>query len=141
MAAKVAAVLVRLGVGRALVVHSDDGLDEVSLGAPTTVHEVTGTALRTYTLTPEEAGFTRVPLSAVKTGTKEENAERMRAVLAGKPSADRDYTLVNGGVALVATNRASSVEEGVAMAREAIDSGAAAKVLEAYVAASNSFGG
>lgn len=140
MAAKVAAVLVRLSVGRALVVHSEDGLDEVSLGAPTTVHEVTGTALKTYTLTPEEAGFERVPLSAVKTGTREENAERMRAVLAGKPSADRDYTLVNAGVALVAANRAPSVKEGVALAREAVDSGAAAKVLAAYVTASNSFG-
>jgi anthranilate phosphoribosyltransferase len=105
------------------------------------VHEEIGTALKTYTLTPEEAGFERVPLSAVKTGTREENAARMRALLAGKLSADRDYTLVNAGAALVATNRAPSVKEGVALARDAVDSGAAAKVLEAYVEASQSFGG
>jgi anthranilate phosphoribosyltransferase len=140
MAAKVAAVLGRLGVGRALVVHGDDGLDEVSLGAPTTVHELVGKTLKTYTLTPEDAGMQRVPLSAVKTGTKEENAQRMRAVLAGKAGPDLDYTLVNAGAALVAANRASSVKEGVALARQAVDSGAAAKVLEAYVAATRSFG-
>jgi anthranilate phosphoribosyltransferase len=140
MAAKVAAVLGRLGTGKALVVHSDDGLDEVSLGAPTTVHELTGNALKTYTLTPEEMGFERIPLSAVKTGTKEENAERLRAVLAGKAGPDRDYTLVNAGAGLVAANRASNVKEGVEKARAAVDSGAAARVLDAYVAATRSFG-
>ncbi len=141
MAAKVAAVLGRLGVGRALVVHGDDGLDEVSLGAPTTVHELNGRALKTYTLTPEDAGMQRVPLSTVKTGTKEENAARLRAVLAGKAGPDREYTLINAGAALVAANRAASVKEGVGIAREAIDSGSAARVLEAYVAATWSFGG
>jgi anthranilate phosphoribosyltransferase len=140
MAEKVAAVLGRLGVGHALVVHSEDGLDEVSLGAPTTVHELTGNASKTYTLTPEEAGFARIPLSEVKTGTKEENAARMRDVLAGKPGPDREYTLVNAGAALMVANKASSVREGVEMAKQAIDSGAAAKVLEAYVAATQSFG-
>jgi anthranilate phosphoribosyltransferase len=140
VAAKVAAVLGRLGVGRALVVHSEDGLDEVSLGAPTTVHELNGSALKTYTLTPEEAGFERIPLSAVKTGTKEENAARMRDVLAGKAGPDREYTLINAGAALVAANRAASIKEGAVLARAAVDSGAAAKVLDAYVAASNSFG-
>jgi len=141
MAKKVSAVLGRLGVGHALVVHSEDGLDEVSLGAPTTVHELTGNASKTYTLTPEEAGFARIPLAAVKTGTKEENAARMRGVLAGKPGPDRDYTLINAGAALVAANKASSVKEGVELAKQAVDSGAAAKVLEAYVAATQSFGG
>jgi anthranilate phosphoribosyltransferase len=141
MAVKVAAVLGRLGTGKALVVHSDDGLDEVSLGAPTTVRELISSEQRTYTITPEEMGFERVPLFAVRTGTKEENAERLRAVLAGKAGPDRDYTLVNAGAALVAATMASSIKEGVALAREAVDSGAAAKVLDAYVAASNSFGG
>jgi len=140
MAEKVAAVLGKLGCGHALVVHSEDGLDEVSLSAPTIVHELTGKESKTYTLTPEEAGFDRVPLSEVKTGTKEENAERLRAVLAGKPGADREYTLVNAGAALVAANKASSVKEGAAIAREAVDSDAAAKVLDAYIAATQSFG-
>jgi anthranilate phosphoribosyltransferase len=85
-------------------------------------------------------GFERIPLSAVKTGTKEENAERLRAVLAGKAGPDRDYTLVNAGAGLVAANRASNVKEGVEKARAAVDSGAAARVLDAYVAATRSFG-
>jgi anthranilate phosphoribosyltransferase len=140
MAEKIAAVLVRLGVGHALVVHSEDGLDEVSLGAPTTVHELTGATLQTYTLTPDDTGFEWIPLSTVKTGNKEENAERLRGVLTGKPGPDRSYTLANAGAALVAANKASSVKEGVEIAREAVDSGAAAKVLDAYVAATQSFG-
>jgi anthranilate phosphoribosyltransferase len=65
----------------------------------------------------------------------------MRDMLSGKPGADRDYTLVNAGAALVAANRASSVKEGAELARQAVDSGAAAKVLEAYVAMTQSFGG
>ncbi len=141
MAEKIAAVLGRLGTGRALVVHGEDGLDKVSLSAPTTVHEVTGNAAaRTYALTPEEAGFSRVPLSEVKTGPKEENAARLRAVLAGRPGADRDYTLINAGAGLVAANKASSIKEGVEIATQAVDSGAAARVLVAYVAATQSFG-
>jgi anthranilate phosphoribosyltransferase len=140
MAGKVAAVLGRLGVGHALVVHSEDGLDEVSLGAPTTVHDLMGSTVRTYTLTPDDAGFEWIPLSTVKTGTKEENAERMRGVLAGKPGPDRSYTLVNAGAALVAANKVSSVKDGVEMAKQAVDSGAAAKVLDAYIAATQSFG-
>jgi anthranilate phosphoribosyltransferase len=141
MAEKVADVLTRLGVSHALVVHSEDGLDEVSLGAPTTIHELTGNTSKTYTLTPEEAGFARIPLAAVKSGTKEENASRLRAVFDGKPGPDRDYTLVNAGAALVAANRASSVKEGVELAKQAVDSGAVARVLEAYVTATQSFGG
>jgi len=140
MAEKIAAVLGRLGVGHALVVHSEDGLDEVSLGAPTTVHELTGSSVRTYTLTPDDAGFEWIPLSTVKTGTREENAERLRGVLSGKPGPDRSYTLVNAGAALVAANKASSVKEGVELAKESVDSGAAAQVLDAYVAATQSFG-
>jgi anthranilate phosphoribosyltransferase len=140
MAEKVAAVLGRLGVGRALVVHSEDGLDEVSLGAPTIVHELIGTALKTYTLTPEDAGFDRIPLSAVRSGNKDENAARLRDVLAGNKGPDREYTLINAGAALVAANKASDIKAGVALAREAIDSGAAGRVLGAYVTATNSFG-
>ncbi len=141
MTEKVAAVLGRLGTGHALVVHSEDGLDEVSLSAPTTVHELTGNAVKTYTLTPEEAGFGRIALSEVKTGTKEENAARLRGVLAGRPGPDRDYTLINAGAGLVAANKAASVREGVEIATQAVDSGAAARVLVAYIAATQRFEG
>ncbi len=139
MADKVAQVLRRLGTGRALIVHSEDGLDEVSLGAPTIVHEVTDVEVRTYRLTPEGAGLPRIALEEVKTGTKEENAARLRAVLDGAETPDREYVLINAAAALFACEKAGNIPEGVEMARAAIDTGAAKRVLDAYIAASNSF--
>jgi anthranilate phosphoribosyltransferase len=141
MADKVSQVLRRLGTGRALVVHSEDGLDEVSLGAPTTVHEVIGSEVNTYSVSPQELGMPMITLAEVKTGTKEENAARMRALLDGAESADREYVLANAGVALYAVEHVPDIQAGIQKAREAIDSGSAKHVLEAYVEASNSFGG
>jgi anthranilate phosphoribosyltransferase len=133
-------VLRRLGTGRVLVVHSEDGLDEISLGAPTTVHEVTGNEVRTYTLTPDDLGLPTIPLEEVRTGTKEDNAARLRAVLDGAETADREYVLANAGAALYAAGKAPDIKAGVEQARLAIDTGAAKRTLEAYVAATNSFG-
>ena len=141
MADKVSQVLRRLGTGRALVVHSDDGMDEVSLGAPTTVHEVTGNDVRTYTLTADDLGLPAIPPDEVLTGTKDENAARMRDLLDGAESADRQYVLANAGLALYAVERVHDIKTGVEQARRSIDSGSAKRVLEAYVAATNSFGG
>jgi anthranilate phosphoribosyltransferase len=140
MAPKFAQVLARMGTNHALIVHSEDGLDEISLGASTTVHEISGSESRTYTIAPEDAGFAPVPLAAVKTGTREENAVRVRSVLSGHAGPDRDYAIINAGAALVAANKAGTVKEGAEIAREAVDSGAARKVLESYVQASQSFG-
>jgi anthranilate phosphoribosyltransferase len=141
MADMAAQVLRRLGAGKALIVHSDDGLDEVSLGAATTAHEVTGNDVRTYKITPEDAGMRRLPLEEVRTGTKEENAKRLHAVLDGHESPDREYVLINAGAALYAAGEATSISEGVDLARASIDSGSAKRVLEAYITTSNSFGG
>ena len=140
MADKLSQVLRRLGTGRVLVVHSEDGLDEVSLGAPTTVHEVTGNEVNTYSISASDLGLAAVPLEEVKTGTKDENAARMRALLDGKDSADRQYVLANAGVGLYAAEHTHDIKTGIDQARQAIDSGAAKRVLEAYVAATNSFG-
>jgi anthranilate phosphoribosyltransferase len=140
IADKVSQVLRRLGTGRVLVVHSEDGLDEISLGAPTTVHEVTGNEVRTYTLTPDDLGLPTIPLEEVRTGTKEDNAARLRAVLDGAETADREYVLANAGAALYAAGKAPDIKAGVEQARLAIDTGAAKRTLEAYVAATNSFG-
>ncbi len=141
MADKVSQVLRRLGTGRALVVHSEDGLDEVSLGASTTVHEVTGSDVNTYSVSPHDLGMPMISLEEVRTGTKEENADRMRALLNGAESADREYVLANAGMALYAVEHAPDIKSGIQKAREAIDTGAAKRVLDAYIAASNSFGG
>jgi anthranilate phosphoribosyltransferase len=81
----------------------------------------------------------RIPLEEVKTGTKEENAERLRAVLDGAETPDREYVLINAAAALFACEKAGSIPEGLELAHSAIDTGAAKKVLEAYIVTSNSF--
>jgi len=133
---KIAQVVARLGTKKTQVVHSEDGLDEVSLGAPTLVYEITGHDLRSYTLRPEDAGLSRIPLSEVKTGTAVENAATMRSVFAGEKCPQRDYVLINAGLALTAVGKANNVREGVSLASQAIDSGAAGRALLAYVTAS-----
>lgn len=139
LAPKVVEVMARLGTGRTLVVHGDDGLDEVTLSTSTHVWDISGSEITPYDLTPEEAGFERLPLESVKTGTAAENAERIRKVLAGEAGPHRDYVLINAGVALMTAGKAENVRDGVAMAAAAIDYGAAAKTLEAYIERTRSF--
>jgi anthranilate phosphoribosyltransferase len=137
LAPKIAEVMARLGTRRSLVVHSDDGLDELSLGAPTQVYDITGHDVKHYTLTPEDAGLPRIPLAEVKSGSAAENAQRLRAVFNGTKGADRDYVLINAGAALMVAGKAATVRDGVRLASQAIDSGATARTLDAYIAASN----
>jgi anthranilate phosphoribosyltransferase len=133
---KIAQVVARLGAGRVLIVHADDGLDELSLNSPTRVFEIRGHEMREYRLTPEEAGFARVPLQAVASGTAEQNAARMRTVFAGEKGPHRDYVLANAGLALTAAGKAKHLSDGIGLAAESIDSGAAGRALQAYVTAS-----
>jgi anthranilate phosphoribosyltransferase len=90
---------------------------------------------------PEEAGFDRIPLADVKTGTAEENAAKMRSLFAGEKGPHRNYVLANAGAALMAVGRAKDVREGVQLASQSIDSGAAGRALLAYVSVSHGFGG
>ena len=135
LAPKVAQVLSRLGTERALIVHSEDGLDEVSLSAPTQVHEVAGTSVRAYTITPEDAGLARVPLEAVKSGTAPENATRIRSLFAGANGPDRDFVVLNAAAALMAAGLAEDLRGGAQMAMQSIDGGAAGRSLDAFIAA------
>ncbi len=135
---KVAEVLGRLGTKRALVVHSEDGLDEVSLSAPTEVQELRDGKVNSYTLTPEDAGLERASLDELKGGTPEENASRIRLILSGVKGPDRDFALINAGAALIAAEKAEDLRGGAVLAAESIDSGAAGRALEAYILASRS---
>ena len=135
---KVAEVLGRLGTKRALVVHSEDGLDEVSLSAPTEVQELRDGKVNYYTLTPEDAGLERASLDELKGGTPEENASRIRLILSGVKGPDRDFVLINAGAALIAAEKAEDLRGGAVLAAESIDSGAAGRALEAYILASRS---
>ncbi len=140
LAVMIGQALGRRGTKRALVVHSEDGLDEISLGAPTSIAEVRGHDVTTATFAPEDAGFERLPLSTVKTGTPAENAERLRAVCRGVPGPDREYSLVNAGAALVVAGRAETVRDGARLAAETVDSGAALRTLDTLVTVSQGFG-
>jgi anthranilate phosphoribosyltransferase len=131
---RMAGALVRLGTDRALLVSSEDGLDEMSTSGTTHVVEVEGTALRTYTFGSSEAGLAGAAFEEVAGSTPDDNAAVTRAILEGQTGPRRDLALLNAGAAVYAGGRAGSIAEGVAVAAEAVDSGAAAQALERYVA-------
>lgn len=128
-----AEVLQGLGVERAMVVHGD-GLDEITHTGQTKVSELAGGEITTYYLTPEELGLRRGELSEICGGTAEKNAWITRAVLEGQPGPCRDVVLMNAAAALVAGERVETFVEGVQLAGEVIDSGAALKKLEELAA-------
>jgi anthranilate phosphoribosyltransferase len=131
-----AGALARLGVERALVVSSEDGLDEMSTSAPTHVVEVNGEVIERYVVAPEDAGLVTADPSGIVGGTPEENAATTRAILGGERGPRRDLAVLNAGAAIYAGGRAASMRDGVAAAQEAIDGGAALRTLDAYVARS-----
>ena len=126
-----ARVLAALGADRAFVVHGTDGMDEISICAPTQVSEVADGTVRTFTITPEEFGFTRAALEAIHGGSPEENAAISVSVLQGEEGPRRDVVLLNAGAALVAAGVAAKIPEGITLAARSIDSGAAYEKLEA----------
>jgi anthranilate phosphoribosyltransferase len=138
LAETMALVLARLGSRHALVVHGD-GLDEMSISGPTLVCELVEGCVRQYVVKPQDAGLTPSEAASVAGGTPEENAATLREVLAGRPGPCRDIVLLNAAAGLVALERAAALVEGVALAAEAIDSGAARERLERFVAVTNSF--
>jgi len=139
LAEKMAQVLGRLGCEHALVVHGEDGFDEVSVSAPTQVWELAGGVLRRYRVEPSELGLAPAAAQDVRGGSPEENAAALRRVLSGERGALRDFTLLNAAAGLVAGDRAASLSEGMALAAEAIDSSAAREALERFVSVSSSF--
>jgi anthranilate phosphoribosyltransferase len=133
----VAAALQRLGSAHALVVHGEDGLDEVSIAGPTQVAELVDGGIRRYTIAPADAGLAPQDIAGVAGGSPNENAQALTLVLEGTPGPLRDFVLINAGVALVAADLAANLKDGVRMAAESIDSGAARAKLDAFVAATN----
>ncbi|MFD0670407.1 anthranilate phosphoribosyltransferase [Cohnella sp. GCM10027633] len=132
--ATVAEVLSRLGLKRAMVVGSHDGLDEISISAPTQVSELRDGEVVTYDITPEELGLKTLPLSEVQGGDANENAGIIRRVLGGERSAYRDVVLANAGACIYVAGRAQSLADGVRVAAETIDSGRAVDKLQQWIA-------
>jgi anthranilate phosphoribosyltransferase len=129
-----AAALGELGCEHALVVASDDGLDELSVSGPTHVVELRDGAISASVVTPESVGLAVSPQDAVAAGTPEKNAGIARRVLTGDIGPERDLTLLNAGAAIYVGGLADSIEGGVRRAEQAIDSGAAHDVMERFVA-------
>ncbi len=128
-----AVALGRLGCRHGLVVHGEDGLDEVSLSGPTQVAEWGPQGVRTYNINPMDYGFPCRPLTALQVSSAQESADIIRSVLAGTLGPHRDVVLLNAGAALYAGNAAASLADGIALARKTIDSGAAAQTLERFI--------
>jgi len=138
MAAKMAYVLHHLGSSHALVVHGEDGLDELSVCAPTQVWELKGGTVHEYRVTPEELGIATATRDSIKGGNAQENAATLRSLLSGKAGALRDMVALNAGAALVAGDKASDLRAGIAAALRLMDDGSALSRVDALVHASNS---
>jgi anthranilate phosphoribosyltransferase len=133
-----AQVLKNLGAESIWVVHGSDGLDEITLTGPSFVAALENGNVRTFEVTPEDAGLGRVGGAALKGGDADENAVALQSVLDGKPSAFRDVALLNAAAALIVAGKAGDLKEGVALGTKSLDSGAAAARLKHLVAISNS---
>ena len=137
----IAGALRVLGAQRALVVSSEDGLDEMSTSGTTRVVELDGDRIERWTVSPGELGLERAAPEAVAGGSPAENASVTVEILEGRAGPPRDLAVLNAGAAIYASGRADSLADGVAIAGEAIDSGAARATLERFVARTRELAG
>src|SRR5690242_8565584 len=133
-----AEVLKNLGAEAIWVVHGSDGLDEITLTGPTFVAALENGNVRTFEVTPEDAGLGRVGGEALKGGDATFNGIALKGVLDGKTGPYRDVSLLNAAAALIVAGKARDLKEGVALGTKSLDSGAAATRLKHLVAVSNS---
>ena len=129
-----AKVLPGLGVKRALIVHGTDGMDEISIGAPTLIREITDGTESAYEIRPEDFGITPASKESIRGGKPNENAAVTRGILSGEiTDARADVCLLNAGAAIYIGGAASSIAEGIAKARQTIADGSALKKLEDFI--------
>ena len=133
----IAQVMQKLGVTRAWVVAGADGLDELTTTGPTYVGQLIDGAVTEMTISPEDAGLPLTDASALKGGTPPENAIAIESLLTGAPGAFRDITLLNAAAALLIAEQATTLIDGVALAKKSIDSGAARSALDGLIRLSN----
>ncbi|MGN0299186.1 MAG: anthranilate phosphoribosyltransferase [Lachnospiraceae bacterium] len=128
-----AKVLVSLGVKRGFVVYGQDKLDEISMSSPTTICEIKDGYYKTFVIQPEDFGFERCRKDELVGGEPAENAAITRSILSGEQGARRNTVLMNAGAALYVAGKADSIADGIKIAAEMIDSGAALKKLEEFI--------
>jgi anthranilate phosphoribosyltransferase len=134
-----AEVLNRLGSHHVLVVHSEDGMDEISIGAPTFVAELKDGKVDSYTIQPEDFGMSRTPITALAVDGAAASLAVVKGVLSGESGPASDIVALNSGAAIYAAGLADSLAVGVKKAQQVIASGAAAAKLDELVKLSNSF--
>jgi len=131
-----AQVLHRLGSRHVLVVHAEDGMDEISIGTVTHVAELRDGTVRTYSIWPEQFGLARADVGAITVASPEESLNMLRAVLDNQPGPARDIVLLNAGAAIYVAGVAATLEEGLQKARAVIENGSARVRLASLIAAS-----
>ncbi len=136
---KLALVLRGLGCNHALVVHGEDGLDEITITGKTQVCELKDSRIESYSVSPEDFGLPRASLDSLRGGTADKNAILLRNILAGAVGPQRDVVLMNAAAALVAGDRVETLQQGVDLAREALDSDRAIDKLEQLIKFTQSF--
>jgi anthranilate phosphoribosyltransferase len=139
IAGKLAEALRKLGSEHAVLVHAEEGLDELGISGPTTVTEYDRRQddIRTYTVTPEELGLSRGRPGDLAGGDTAANVKITLSILQGEQGPRRDVVLLNAGAGIYAANGANSIFEGIERAREALDSGAAYQKMQELVAVTN----
>jgi anthranilate phosphoribosyltransferase len=131
-----AQVLANLGSECVWVVHGSDGLDEITISGPTSVAALEHGKVRTFEITPEDAGLSRAKPEALRGGDAQENAKALLDVLKGKPGPYRDVSLINAAAALIVAGKATDLTEGVALAAKSIEGGEAEGRLDRLIAVS-----
>jgi anthranilate phosphoribosyltransferase len=132
-----AQVLKNLGAESVWVVHGSDGLDEITTSGPTTVAALENGNIKTFEVTPEDAGVPRAKPETLRGGDGEANAATLLDVLKGKKSAFRDVSMLNAAAALIVAGKAKTLKDGVALAEKSIDSGEAEGRLDRLIMISN----
>lgn len=133
-----AEVLQKLGSEHVLVVHAEDGLDEISIGAETHVAELKNNEIHSYTIKPEDFGLQRSDVSGLSVKNANDSLDIIKSIFNGETGPARDIVVLNAGAAIYAADIADSLKEGVEQAAAAIDSGAASQKLNALIVSSRS---
>jgi anthranilate phosphoribosyltransferase len=134
---KMANVLKMLDCQHALVVHGEDGLDEITVTGKTFVSELKKGSIKNYEVTPEEFGLPRAKPDSLKGGTAKDNAELLRSILSGKKGPCRDIVLMNAAAALLAGDKVTTLGQGITLAEQAIDNGKALQKVEELISFSH----
>jgi anthranilate phosphoribosyltransferase len=133
-------VLQGLGCKHALVVHGEDGMDEITVSGKTYIGELQNGSIKRFTITPEDFGMSRADVRSLRGGEAKENAEMLRRVFSGARGPQRDVVVLNAAAGLLAGDKVESLSQGVTLAGEIIDNGKALEKLEQLIECSNRVG-